>query len=291
VSSAILYVAIVAIWACVLIPRWLRRDTARGADATADTAVPGDVVPGDLVPGDVPGDVAGEDDTAGTVRTEAPIRMDAPVRAEATVRADATVAADATVRTDASADGARGHARAERMEDQEPDRDGGAPPATPEEARQRMMAARRRLLGMLAVLEVAAIALAVSRFAALWVLIPPSVMFAAYLLLLREAARGDAERSQREAEAERARATAQARAERAARLAEAARVPVAPQAPATAPRRAARYEDASLGGRDFAPGLAGKYTTSNAAVIDRYEGSDEDFRDQYTTEELRAVGD
>ena len=29
-SSAILYLAIVAIWACVLIPRWLRRDSARG---------------------------------------------------------------------------------------------------------------------------------------------------------------------------------------------------------------------------------------------------------------------
>jgi hypothetical protein len=144
---------------------------------------------------------------------------------------------------------------------------------------------------MLAVLGVAAIALAVSRLAALWVLIPPSVMFAAYLLLLREAARGDAERSQREAEAERARASAQARAERAARRAEAARVPVAPQAPAAAPRRAARYEDASHVGRDFAPGLAGKYTTSNAAVLDMYERPDEDFRDQYTREKLRAVGD
>ncbi len=32
-SSAILYLAIVAIWACVLIPRWLRRDSARGASA------------------------------------------------------------------------------------------------------------------------------------------------------------------------------------------------------------------------------------------------------------------
>src|ERR1700733_6377593 len=30
-SSAILYLAIIAIWACVLIPRWLRRDSAHGA--------------------------------------------------------------------------------------------------------------------------------------------------------------------------------------------------------------------------------------------------------------------
>jgi hypothetical protein len=32
-SSAILYVAIVAIWACVLIPRWLRRDSSGSASA------------------------------------------------------------------------------------------------------------------------------------------------------------------------------------------------------------------------------------------------------------------
>ena len=34
-SSAILYLAIVAIWACVLIPRWLRRDSAHGVSVTS----------------------------------------------------------------------------------------------------------------------------------------------------------------------------------------------------------------------------------------------------------------
>jgi len=37
-SSAILYVAIVVIWACVLIPRWLRRDTSAGVTASAEQA-------------------------------------------------------------------------------------------------------------------------------------------------------------------------------------------------------------------------------------------------------------
>src|ERR1700728_2293194 len=45
VSSAILYVAIVAICACVLIPRWLHRSGGH----TADPAVPEDVVRGDVV--------------------------------------------------------------------------------------------------------------------------------------------------------------------------------------------------------------------------------------------------
>ena len=39
-SSAILYLAIVAIWACVLIPRWLRRDPARGVPAPLIVAEP-----------------------------------------------------------------------------------------------------------------------------------------------------------------------------------------------------------------------------------------------------------
>ena len=153
-----------------------------------------------------------------------------------------------------------------------------------------MLAARRRLLGMLIVLEIAAIALAVLKFAALWVIIPPSIMLIGYLLLLREAAHADAERDQREEVAERARARAQERArERAAqRAAAAAPAPAPAPAPAAAPPApAARYEDA---GRDFAPGLAGKYTTSNAEVNGLSGGSGEDYRDEYP-QRLRAVGD
>jgi len=37
-SSAILYVAIVAIWACVLIPRWLRRDSSASAPVSSPPA-------------------------------------------------------------------------------------------------------------------------------------------------------------------------------------------------------------------------------------------------------------
>src|ERR1700733_1274251 len=41
-SSAILYLSIIAIWLCVLIPRWLKRDSARGAVVASDAAAPGD---------------------------------------------------------------------------------------------------------------------------------------------------------------------------------------------------------------------------------------------------------
>jgi hypothetical protein len=253
VSSAILYVAIVAIWACVLIPRWLRRDSARGAGSTADTQVPGDVVRGDVV-------VAEDADDGEVLRTAEPVSA-VRVRYTETIRADVTVEAEADPVPEEIPEPA-----AERRV---------PPPLLPGESRRRMLAARRRLLGMLIILEIAAIALAQLGLAALWVLIPPSIMLIGYMLLLREAAHADAERAQHEEEAARARVRAQERArERAAQRAAATpAAPAVPATPAAPPVPAARYEDA---GRDFAPGLAGKYTTSN---------------DEYSLERLRAVGD
>ena len=156
-----------------------------------------------------------------------------------------------------------------------------------------MLAARRRLLGMLMILEIAAGTLAALKLAALWVLIPPSVMLIGYVLLLREASHADAERALREEEAARARARAQdlarerARSAQRAAAAAAAAAAAVPAAPAASPAPAARYEDA---GRDFAPGLAGKYTTSNAEVAGLSGGSDEGYSDEYP-QRLRAVGD
>ncbi|MFY9653895.1 hypothetical protein [Trebonia sp.] len=271
-SSAILYVAIVVIWACVLIPRWLRRDSARGAGSAADTPVPGDVVPGDVIPAED----AADDDESWTAEPAAAVR----VRYTETFRADVTVEAEADPAPE---------------EVPAPDAGRRVPPPPPlplppEESRRRMMAARRRLLGMLTILEIAAVALAVLKLAALWVLIPPSIMLIGYALLLREAAHADAERAQREEEAAHARLRAQERArERAAQRAAAARAtPAAPAVPAAPPAPAVRYEDT---GRDFAPGLAGKYTTSNAEVAGLSDGSDQDYGDEYPLKRLRAVGD
>ncbi len=151
-----------------------------------------------------------------------------------------------------------------------------------------MLAARRRLLGMLVALETAAIGLAVLGLAALWVVIPPSVMLGGYLLLLREAARADAEWAAREREAARARDRARARAR--ARPGAVAR-PGAAARPAPAPAaQAAAYEDVGPG-RDFAPGLAGKYITSTAEAAGSTAPSGEGYYEQYPENGLRAVGD
>ena len=248
-SSAILYLAIIAIWLCVLIPRWLKRDSARGAAAAADTAVAGES----------PATAAAEGDEAVVADDEAPQATEPGV----TARPPAAPAA----------------------------------PLSAEETRRRILTGRRRLLGMLVVLEIAAIALAVVGLAAMWVIIPPTIMLTGYLLLLREAAHADAERAQHEAEAaahtrerERARAkAARARARAAQRVTPAEGTPIdaTTAAAALAAKFAAApvpadYEDS---GRDFAPGLAGKYTTSNADP----EPAAEDY--VYEVPRLRAVGD
>jgi hypothetical protein len=252
VSSAILYLAIVVIWACVLIPRWLQRDSARVASNEPDATISGDTI----VAEDVSDDSVSRDD----VRTD-------------TVSARVQVQAEAV---EQRPDGAR--------EPTEPDAGNDAPPLpTPEESRRRMLVARRRLLGMMFILELAAIGLAVVGLAAAWVVIPPSVMLVGYLLLLREAAHADIDRAQREWEVAQARAArARARARVTQRRPEAAFAVKAP------PAASADYEDS---GRDFAPGLAGKYTTSTTAVIDIAERDGDDLADQYTRNKLRAVGD
>jgi hypothetical protein len=244
-SSAILYLAIIAIWACVLIPRWLKRGAVAPVAAPAVVEAEDQAASPDALPD------AGQD--------EAPYV--GPPAAEPVAAAPLT---------------------AEPLT---------AEPLAAGESRRRVITARRRLLMMLAGLEVTATALAVTGMAAVWVVIPPTVMLAGYLLLLREAAKADRERAQHEAEAhararERSAARARARAARRATPAEGTSTAgVAAAAEALAAKLAAApvpadYEDT---GRDFAPGLAGKYTTSNA--------DDEDYYAGYEAPRLRAVGD
>jgi hypothetical protein len=242
-SSAILYLAIVAIWACVLIPRWLRRDSASGAAAAqASAQAPAHELapPADAVPTEHADPAPQENDVADDSSRPGPVPVPEPVSTA--------------------------------------------------ESRRRMLAARRRLLLMLAGLEIAAVTLAVVGLAAVWVVIPPSIMLIGYLLLLREAGKADVERARHEAEAA---AHARARLLRARRATPAegtSTAGVAAAAAALAARLAAApvaadYEDSGPG-RDFAPGLAGKYTTSNADA----EAADEDY-DAYEPPRLRAVGD
>jgi len=139
-SSAILYLAIVAIWAVVLVPRWLRPSRNSGT-LESNLAEPMDVGAREDLAHE---DLAGEGDGGGD-------SLSRPA--------------------------------------------GGAAGATAADRRARILQARRRTLVTLLVLTGGAVLIAMAHLAADWVVIPPVVMLAGFMLLLREAARADAERA------------------------------------------------------------------------------------------------
>ena len=155
-SSAILYVAIVAIWAGVLIPRWLRRDSAASERYS-------------------------EDLTTAEAHAEPEAEPAPPPR-----RHQERVAPRAPARPEV-----RPEVRAEARPEVGAEPPGGGPR---DREHTKVLAARRRLLYMLLALAIGSGALAFTKMAAWWVTVPPTIMLLGYLGLLREAAKADAER-------------------------------------------------------------------------------------------------
>jgi len=230
-SSAILYVAIVAIWAGVLIPRWLRRDSAASERYSEDLTTTEAHTEPDA-------EVAAE--PAPPPRRREPTAPRAPVRPQvrAQVRAEPRPQPQSETQT-----------RAEVPE--------GGPWGR---EHTKVLAARRRLLYMLLALAIGSGALAFTKMAAWWVVVPPTIMLLGYAGLLREAAKADADAERRELA--RTRATAAAAVEAARR--EAA---PAPAPPAPAPDAEVINISASL------------------------TSAGQEFFDQYADAKLRAVGD
>ena len=239
-SSAILYVAIVAIWAGVLIPRWLRRDSAASQRASEDlTSAEAETSASDEVAAEPAPPLWRRDDSAGSAR---PARLQERAAARVPARAEAPVPAQAEARASASAP-----APAE-VSDGEPG----------QREHTKVLTARRRLLYMLLVLAIGSGALAVTKMAAWWVIVPPTVMLLGYTGMLREASKADAERR----ELARTRATAAA---------------------AVAAAR-----------RDAPPVPAAPVPVPDAEVIDisaSLTSAGQEFFDQYADAKLRAVGD
>jgi len=227
-SSAILYLAIVAIWAVVLVPRWLR-----------PRAAPPQPVP---VPAESPDaevrEPAGPAQDAGVAR---PVSADAPDAAAGAVGGEA-VAGPVVSGEDA------------RDEEAAPEPEVAAP--SPVSRRTEVLKARRRLLSTLIALTVVAAGLAVTRIDAYWIVIPPTVLLAGYVVLLREFAHIDAERARRAAPIRRTEAGAQT-----------GREPVPAATPAV---------PAALGG---------------AEIIDISGRVGDQVYDQYSDAANRAVGD
>lgn len=225
-SSAILYFAIVAIWAGVLMPRWLRPGRRRRVEVTEHFEMHTEVYQAEV-------------DT-GTGERSRPAVTEREVMVEEEVT---------WTRQDAA------------------------------ERRANILRARRRMLGTLVALTVIAFVIALAQVAALWVVIPPAVMLGAFVLLLREASRSDAEQARRRSHAEQmGRRRAEPESGRQA-----------------APVTGETFE--RLVSKPVAPDVAEQaepvveVVAYSAEIIDISDRVSDQFYDQYTDAANRAVGD
>jgi hypothetical protein len=269
VSSAFLYLAIIAIWAGVLIPRWLKRDSSRAKAAkSSQSESPEARQSPDELTDDEPVEINAGADAGGagiqmaddnTQAETGPSRAADPERAsDRAAGKDRAVgrgrAAAANRVASASGVGAADEAELSGYEAGEA---AGLRPADPQ-TRRRVLSARRRMLMMLIVLAAAAAGIALIGMAAWWVAIPPVAMLGGYLLVLREVRHADAERALIRADAEQ---LAEHRAEQ---------------------RRLREAQEAAARQREEA---------QTARVIDISERVRDELYDQYAEGERRAVGD
>jgi hypothetical protein len=216
-SSAILYLAIVAIWAFLLVPRWVRRghvasfaggSAGSESSGVAEVESPAGAGLANRASGDdaEPGGDYDADDADTAPMPAVVIPPEAPVGSARSGDSGGSSASGAG----GSEDDAEGRTRSLRT----------SGPARPVISRGKAMQARRRLLTILVLLGGAAASCTVLRLTSPWVCVPPAVMLGMYVLLLRETAMADSERGERRAAvaaAERREALARSRAAWAAR--------------------------------------------------------------------------
>ena len=253
-SSAILYFAIVAIWAGVLMPRWLRPGRRRRVEVTEHFEMHTEVFETEAEASPVARPVAGS--AAGPVAGSAAGPVARPRSRPAVTEREITVEEEITWTEEDAA-----------------------------ERRANILKARRRMLGTLVFLMVVALGIAVLGVAAWWVIIPPGVMLGGFVLLLREASRSDAERARRLAHAsELRREQAEPEFERQAASAAAEtleRLVSKPVAPDTAePVEQAEPAEPVI-----------EVVAYSAEIIDISGRVSDQFYDQYTDAANRAVGD
>ena len=238
-SSAILYLAIVAIWAVVLVPRWLRPRSAQPLPAEQQFT---------------------EHPAEPLTAPEEPLT--APEEPLTVPSADAQSDDEAEPAPDEAAAGT------------ETDEPVTAVPS-PAARHADIVQARRRILGMIVALTIGAVGLAVTGIAASWVIVPPAMLLAGFFVLLREAARCDAERARHALRTRRAATAAVAGQEPVSFRDDVAASPYQePAGPAPAVAQAADAESP--------PG---------AEVIDISARVSDQVYDQYSDAAERAVGD
>jgi hypothetical protein len=246
-SSAILYLAIVVIWAFLLVPRWIHRphtaffagtdsagqDTdSRGhnpADIdSADTELAGHGTEPGLTPAEADDGYADAEgppppklsilravDAGGTSGPSANWHAQDREQAQQPPEPDTAPLPKVTApRPGADPAPAGAAATASAPSAGISETTGPAGPPRPPISRAKILQARRRLLTTLVLLAIAATICTALKLTSAWVCVPPAGMLVMYVLLLREAALADAEKARARAEqsgAARQRARARAR--------------------------------------------------------------------------------
>lgn len=271
-SSAILYLAIVAIWACVLVPRWVRRghpvtqaapvlatvdeDLEHMGVGTAGTEIDAAAAWGSAE------SYSAESYSAASYSAESYTSATysaAVYLAEAGDSAAISVQAVGSAAVSVPVSGSDA-ARSDRARSDSARSDSArSAPARPQVGRAGIIQARRRMLTTLVTLAIAAAGCTAASLTSAWICLPPAGMLGMYVLLLREAGRADAENYRRRMEAAVTRAAARQRAREA---------------------RAAR--EAWAAAREPEP---------TAQVIDISSRVRDQLYDQYADATMRAVGD
>jgi hypothetical protein len=225
VSSAILYLAIIAIWAVFLVPAWVRRPHARTQDSAPETELSYGAGQAEAEPGEYPAETAHEVDvgTRTDVHFEASeYSQDEYEYYEVEYREEQCVVAAgyapgeydteprygdqefavAAGEPGPSADVASGPGEYEHGEGN------GAAEAGPSQSREQMLRARRRMLAILAGMTLVTMTFTALGLVSWWICIPPAGLLALYVLLLREIARADAKLARKRSGWEQTRAVA-----------------------------------------------------------------------------------
>ena len=276
-SSAILYLAIVAIWAIFLVPYWIKRPHA-GTTAHSDEEDAFAPDPDLLTEEEIDAEqvIVDRYEDTGSER----IQFEEPGYAETSEFAGAPVGrppyaddlagpADDFGEAPAYEHAAYEYEYAEDYPAQAPAREDGRQAPLLTQSREEMFRARRRLLAILIGLTVLTALATAAGLVQWWICVPPVILLGLYLLLLREASLADAKLASKRAAYEARMAVAQRRRDRQAGVA-------GPAEPREAPAA------------EMAPPVQEAPT---AEIIDISERVADQFYDQYADAEVRAVGD
>jgi hypothetical protein len=211
VSSAILYLAIIAIWAGFLVPAWVRRPHAR-QEESSDSELAYEAGSADSEEPAEPPAAAAEHDVAVTVAAGAQFEVSEHIQDgyyEVEYREDEYVAAEYSDQYAPDADTA-GEPLPVGAGPGEGEYDGAYQPEVPRpsQSREQMLHARRRMLGILVGMTLVTIAFTALGLVAWWICVPPAGLLAIYVLLLREIAQADVELTRKRSAWEHAQALA-----------------------------------------------------------------------------------